>query len=66
MITLTSRKSDDSIATMDSFYQRAYGLLSSTKAREAFGLKGEDDRTKTLYGMIGEGLVFIDPPGRGS
>jgi Protein of unknown function (DUF1501) len=50
------QESDDSIATMDSFYQRAYGLLSSTRAREAFGLKGEDDKTKTLYGMMGEGL----------
>ena len=41
---------------MDSFYQQAYGLLSSTKAREAFSLKGETDATKTLYGMIGQGL----------
>jgi Protein of unknown function (DUF1501) len=47
---------DDSITTMDSFYQRAYGLLSSKRAREAFGLKGEDDKTKTLYGIIGQGL----------
>jgi len=52
----TRQESDDSISTMDSFYQRAYGLLSSTKARDAFGLKGETDKTKTLYGMIGEGL----------
>jgi hypothetical protein len=49
-------EADDSLSTMDSFYQRAYGLLSSTKARDAFGLKGETDKTKTLYGMIGEGL----------
>jgi hypothetical protein len=50
------QESDDSISTMDSFYQQAYGLLSSTKARQAFSLNGEDDKTKTLYGIIGEGL----------
>lgn len=49
-------ESDDTIATMDGFYQRAYGLLSSARAREAFGFKGEDDKTKRLYGIIGEGL----------
>jgi hypothetical protein len=49
-------ESDDAPATMDSFYQQAYGLLSSPRAREAFSLKGETDKTKTMYGMIGEGL----------
>ncbi len=49
-------ESDDALSTMDSFYQRAYGLLSSPKARDAFSLKGETDETRTLYGMIGEGL----------
>ena len=49
-------ESEDTLTTMDSFYQQAYGLLSSTKAREAFSLKGETDATKTLYGMIGQGL----------
>jgi hypothetical protein len=47
---------DDAPATMDSFYERAYGLLSSPQARGAFSLKGETDETKTLYGIIGEGL----------
>ena len=50
------RDSDDALTTMDSFYQQAYGLLSSTRARESFSLKRETDETKTLYGMIGEGL----------
>jgi hypothetical protein len=49
-------ESDDALPTMDSFYQRAYGLLSSPQAREAFSLKGETDETKVLYGIIGEGL----------
>lgn len=43
----------DAPATMDSFYKQAYGLLSSQKAREAFSLKGETEKTKELYGMIG-------------
>lgn len=46
---------DDAPATMDSFYQRAYGLLSSKAARKAFSLKGETESTKTLYGMGGTG-----------
>jgi hypothetical protein len=49
-------ESDDALSTMDSFYQRAYGLLSSPRAREAFRLKGETDETRQLYGIIGEGL----------
>jgi hypothetical protein len=49
-------ESDDALTTMDSFYRRAYGLLSSPRAREAFSLKGETDQTRTLYGIIGEGL----------
>jgi hypothetical protein len=44
---------DDSLATMDTFYQRAYGLLSSQAAREAFSLKGETEKTKELYGLTG-------------
>ena len=42
---------DDALTTMDSFYQRAYDLLGSEKARDAFSLKGETDATKSLYGM---------------
>src|SRR5262245_23884380 len=44
---------DDALTTMDSFYQRAYGLLNSPKARDAFSLKGENEETKELYGMKG-------------
>jgi hypothetical protein len=44
---------DDALATMDSFYQRAYGMLSSPAVRDAFSLKGETEKTKELYGLIG-------------
>jgi len=42
---------DDSLATMDSFYQRAYDLLASPASRDAFSLKGETEATKDLYGF---------------
>ena len=42
---------DDSIATMNSLYQRAYELLASPKAKNAFSLKDEDEKTRELYGM---------------
>jgi hypothetical protein len=44
---------DDALATMDSFYQRAYGMLSSPAVRDAFSLKGESKKIKELYGLIG-------------
>lgn len=42
---------DDAIQTMDSFYQRAYDLLASPKAKDSFSLKKESDATKEMYGM---------------
>jgi hypothetical protein len=44
---------DDALAAMDSFYQRAYGMLASPTVRDAFSLKGETEETKKLYGMAG-------------
>lgn len=49
---------DDSLKTMDSFYQRAYDLLGSPEAREAFSLKGEPESMKALYGMEPHGPVI--------
>jgi uncharacterized protein (DUF1501 family) len=49
---------DDSIATMNSFYQQAYDLLSSPQARDAFSFKGETAETKELYGMQAWGSVL--------
>jgi uncharacterized protein (DUF1501 family) len=44
---------DDGLAAMDSFYQRAYGMLASPTVRAAFSLKDETEETKKLYGMAG-------------
>uniref|UniRef100_A0A7C4LLJ3 DUF1501 domain-containing protein n=1 Tax=Schlesneria paludicola TaxID=360056 RepID=A0A7C4LLJ3_9PLAN len=49
---------DDALTTMDSFYQRAYDLLSSEQARNAFTLNGETEATKELYGMKAWGPVL--------
>jgi hypothetical protein len=51
-------ESDDSLKTMDSFYQRAYDLLASPEAREAFSLKGEPESMFDLYGMKPHGPVI--------
>lgn len=53
-----SLERDDSLATMDSFYQRAYDLLASPQAREAFSLKSETEATRDLYGMKPWGPVL--------
>ncbi len=46
-----SMERDDKLATMDSFYTRAYDLLASKESKEAFSLEGESEATKKLYGM---------------
>jgi hypothetical protein len=53
-----ARERDDSLATMDSFYQRAYDLLASPTSRDAFSLTGESDATKDLYGFKPWGPVI--------
>src|SRR6516164_1660741 len=40
----------DALAGMDSFYERAYAMMSSDKAREAFDLKKEPDKLRDEYG----------------
>jgi hypothetical protein len=42
-------KSDD-LDAMDSFYQKAYAMISSKGAREAFNLSAEPDALKAAYG----------------
>lgn len=39
-----------SIAAMDSFYERAYALVSSAEARAAFDMKAEPDAVRNEYG----------------
>lgn len=45
---------------MDSYYQRAYALISSENAREAFNIKAEDQAMRDRYGMhpMGQRLLL--------
>lgn len=45
-----SMQESDAIASMDEFYQRAYAILSSQEAREAFNLRKESPKTLARYG----------------
>ncbi len=52
-------ESSDSIATMDDFYQRAYKLLSSQQAREAFNLAAETPASRDEYGRNAAGQRML-------
>jgi hypothetical protein len=49
----------DSLAAMDTFYQRAYAMISSKEAREAFNLKAEPDAVKEQYGRNEAGMRML-------
>jgi uncharacterized protein (DUF1501 family) len=46
-----SREKADVISAMDTFYQRAYSLISSQKAREAFNIHAEPAPLRNEYGQ---------------
>ncbi|MDF1812232.1 MAG: DUF1501 domain-containing protein [Verrucomicrobiales bacterium] len=49
----------DEIDAMDTFYQRAYGLISSKEARDAFDLTKESDKLKDRYGKNQAGMRML-------
>jgi hypothetical protein len=49
----------DALAGMDSFYQRAYAMMSSEKAREAFDLSKEPDKLRDEYGRHAAGQRML-------
>lgn len=49
----------DALSAMDTFYQRAYSLISSKDAREAFNLKAEPDSIKDEYGKNQAGMRML-------
>jgi uncharacterized protein (DUF1501 family) len=53
------KEKSDSLDALDSFYQRAYGLISSAKAQEAFDLKKESDEIKNEYGKNQAGMRML-------
>jgi len=54
-----SMEKADAIDAMDSFYQRAYGMISSPEARSAFDLTKEDDKIKNRYGKNQAGMRML-------
>lgn len=49
----------DELDAMDTFYQRAYGMISSPEAREAFNLSAESEEIKNEYGKHAAGMRFL-------
>lgn len=45
-----SLEKSDALEAMDSYYQRAYSLISSQSAREAFNIQAEPDAARDAYG----------------
>ena len=54
-----SREKSDSLDAVDSFYQRAYAMISSPKAREAFDLNKEDPKIRDEYGRNTAGARLL-------
>ena len=66
------REKSDNISAMDTFYQRAYSLIGSQKAREAFNIAAEPAKVRDEYGrnaagqrmllarrLVGAGVRFV-------
>jgi hypothetical protein len=49
----------DALDGMNSFYERAYAMMSSSKAREAFDLKQEPDQLRDEYGRNAAGQRML-------
>lgn len=49
----------DKLAAMDSFYERAYSLISSPQAREAFDLEKEEAALRDAYGRNTAGARML-------
>lgn len=45
-----AKEQSDNLVAMDSFYERAYSLLSSPEARNAFDINAEPEATREAYG----------------
>jgi hypothetical protein len=53
------KEKSDGIAAMDTFYQRAYSLISSPKAREAFNIGAEPAKIRDEYGRNAAGQRML-------
>ncbi|MEZ6061766.1 MAG: DUF1501 domain-containing protein [Planctomycetaceae bacterium] len=55
----TSNQKADSLAAVDTFYERAYGMVGSPEAREAFDLSKESDALRDQYGRNTAGARML-------
>lgn len=68
----TKRDKSDNVAAMNTFYERAYNLISSQQAREAFNIDAETPAVRDEYGrnaagqrmlmarrLVGAGVRFV-------
>src|SRR5262249_15094551 len=53
------KENDDSLKAMDTFYERAYSLLSSEKAKNAFNINLEKDALRNEYGRNAAGQRLL-------
>jgi hypothetical protein len=53
------REKSDNVGAMDTFYQRAYSLISSQKAREAFNIAAEPAKVRDEYGRHAAGQRML-------
>jgi len=49
----------EALGAMDEFYQRAYEMISSPEARDAFDISKESDSLKAKYGQNEAGMRFL-------
>ncbi len=49
----------EALGAMDKFYERAYGMISSPAAREAFDIDKESSATKAKYGQNEAGMRLL-------
>lgn len=55
----TLAKKAEALGAMDEFYERAYAMISSPAAREAFDINKESSATKDKYGQNEAGMRFL-------
>lgn len=55
----TSKEKSDSLDAVDTFYNRAYSLISSEKARNAFDISKEDPAVRDRYGRNTAGARML-------
>ena len=54
-----SKEKADSLNAVDTFYKRAYGMVSSQEAREAFDINKEDAKLRDAYGRNQAGARML-------